>query len=881
MPKGPWSAFKEWVQKQPVPFSGEESSLGWTWELPVEKAKTQNVLLKSVGDLSRRMDDVGHLGGNLGSGGLGLSGHQTVLGMKKHQEFQAKQKELDPDYTCEVPLALVTTHKSLGEHQFKIQGRVDGLIRRSDALVLQEIKATTNPIKLYKDIQEDPFHPSVLQMLLYGYLLKKTEILLGRASKPLRLELVVLHLYDIEFSLKWEVDWPEEFLRDLELWIIFQLRASYQDSLESLQREANRRALGGKLVFPFAQHRPQQLKGCEKISGSLNAKKPIMVQAPTGTGKTVMSLFPALKFALEQNKQVFYLTPKNSQHGLAKEVVEKLRAQQQDVRYVIITGKEKVCFKEDILCHPDHCEYARHYYTKLKEHSVLSRLSKLGELDGDTIAQWAKRFEVCPFELSLDLTKEVDVVICDYNYLISPQSSLARYFENEIRTHEVVCIVDEAHNFYSRARDVYSPQLSSQALELLEKGFSQLGAIDHLKDQPEIQKKLKRFQKKLHKGVDSLFKAIELQMKRPNQASSPKSGGLQEIQCEVQVDAEELLKLQNVLFQFNSTLTSIYVALPLNHPLSRFQKSWFDFCSIFDLDPTPYRYLATWDPSVSSLSLKALCCDASSFIKDRLAQLAGMVFISATLKPFSFFQRFSGVDSGKVETLEVESSFDPSQEKILVVPQITSLFQKRALQIPKMAHFLFTYFSHYKNNTFVFFPSYALLRQVLEIWQTKYSIPEDLTLHVQASKQTNSQTQAILEGFKRSPAGQVLLAVQGGVFSEGIDLPGRALEACVVIGPGLPTFDLERSLIHSFFEREFGKEKAYQYTYVIPGMMKVIQSVGRVIRTPEDRGMILLCDHRFLHSTYCEVMPSHWLGEGCVPSSSKKLLDDCNAFWRS
>jgi DNA excision repair protein ERCC-2 len=506
---------------------------------------------------------------------------------------------------------------------------------------------------------------------------------------------------------------------------------------------------------------------------------------------------------------------------------------------VTIKAKERVCPQAEVDCRPEVCPRADLYFDRLRASGAVDALMAEGCADGPAVLAQADRHLLCPYELSLDAARHADVVIGDYNYAFSPSSTLARFFGTPEEAARAVVLVDEAHNLPARAADWFSPALDIAWLEALRK-----------KRAPPRDRALRsRFTAQVKRCL-ALLQTLE----GPHR--------------EVELDSQAFLAEEFRIARLQAETAARGLELGTGHPLVELQRGWADFCATLRIKAEPH--ILTWTPPGR---LQITCADASAHLQERMAGLASAVLFSATLKPFLYHRRLAGLEGAEVTEAEVASPFPAAHRKLLLVPQISTLYRLRDQEAPRIAGFLGRVLPLRRGNYLVFFPSYELLDKTLP----HLDLPGFQVL-AQPRQAGSARIEALLQAL-RETQGLVVLAVQGGSLSEGIDLPGEALIGCVVVGPPLPPFNLERERIRAYFDRRYGTGRAYAYTY--PAAAKAVQAAGRVIRTPQDRGLLVFLDGRFLDREYAECFPADWFRETPAEAVSRSILADVAAFWEA
>jgi DNA excision repair protein ERCC-2 len=741
-----------------------------------------------------------------------------ALGRLLHGRVQKRLLKDHPGTQAEVPVQALLARPGFS---CRVRGRMDALLP-GDPEVVEEIKTGFRPAAILQALREDPVHPFALQARMYAWIRWR------QTGAPPACRLRIIGLLDEEEVVQ-ELPWdPPAFTR----WVEGRLEELHRAFLRAQARAAERRELASRLPFPFPSPRPGQRELSHRVAQALAQGRRLLLQAPTGLGKTAGVLYPALIHALETDRKVFYVTPRNSQHQVAEDCVARLG---EEVRSVTIRAKERVCPQEQVDCRPEVCPRALLYYDRLKDSGILESLAAQGCATPERILRAADEHQLCPFELSLDAARQADVVIGDYNYVFSPNAALARFFGSPEDSARQVVLVDEAHNLPARAADWFSPSLDMDLIRELRK-------------------------RKLPGPRARGMKAkVNTQARRCLQVLEALEGPHRMLDLDPQPFFGEEHRLGKLL----ATAAAAGQELPPAHPLVELHRSWSAFCAVLRLRGEEHGI--SWIPPGR---LQITCADASSHLALTMGAVADAVLFSGTLKPFAFHRRLSGLQDLETDTAEVPSPFPAEHRRILVVPQVSTLYRRREREVPRIAQFLQRVLPLRRGNYFVFFPSFELLEKTLP----HLDLP-GFRLLAQPRRATGTQLQELMDAL-RQDRGVVVLAVQGGSLSEGVDLPGEALIGCVVVGPPLPPYDLEREHIRQHFQKTCGSGQQFAYAY--PAAAKAIQAAGRVIRTPGDRGLLIFLDGRFLEPDFLACFPQDWR-QG--PWVSTSILADVAAFW--
>jgi len=503
-----------------------------------------------------------------------------------------------------------------------------------------------------------------------------------------------------------------------------------------------------------------------------------------------------------------------------------------------------MCLKTETLCNPQYCEFAKDYYRKVHENDLINKVTKLRSLSARKLKSLGEEYQVCPFELSVEAIERADVVIGDYNYVFAPRGLIGRLSEPLMKSGEKAnLVIDEAHNLPSRSQDYFSPSLSVEQLQNLEKT---LAAMDG------------RFTKT---GLKLVSEAIVL-------VQSYRLGGPRQIE----IDPEPFIELEKRVRDFTLQYLESDAEIQSQDPVLRFSNTWSDF--VASLEYQGPAFFQTYQKNYQGEMLKVTCCDASEHLKQTYKEFQNVVAFSATLKPFEYYQTLMGFAGENTKTFEFTSPFPVENRKLMIIPQISTKKNDRDNSAPRIADVIQKVIQLKSGNYIALFPSFDFLIQTRRHLQTSgYQILQ------QEREMKPAVIKNYLEELRSQKQPTLLLAVQGGVFSEGVDYSGDMLIGAFVIGPALPTFDFEREQIRALYEKIHGKEKAFDYTYVYPAMAKTIQSAGRVIRSEKDQGVIVLMDPRFLQSSYSQTMPQGWFSESPQELISQSILSDIARFW--
>lgn len=750
------------------------------------------------------------------------------LGQAIHSRYQEQAMEDDPTYRSEV---VVRHDFDFRGWRVSIHGRVDGLRRvlgdssggeSEEALLVEEIKSIRRGAEL-SPAQRDLY---TRQAQLYVWML--------RASRPeeadVRAALVLIEIGGDQVR-RIEV---ETSLRVVEAAVKRRLNGLLRAHKASAEARELRRSAATTLDFPYEQLRPGQERITEATARALDQHEHLLVEAPTGLGKTVAAIYPAVKDALRHDRRVFVLTAKTLQQDMAMAVVSLLN--DGAFRSLRLRAKSKMCANDQVLCHEEYCPYAKDYYFKLQRSRVVgSLLEHHPNLFPDDVFSQARQAEVCPFEVSLELGHKAQVMVCDYNYAFDPYVALNQFGQEEDLS-EVVLVIDEIHNLVDRGRRYYSPHLSSQRARRAAEIVALGGAP-------------------IHHELAGLCLELERLILENVEDFQPPGG---EVSW-----AQEQAFPEDELWRFRSKLDRAFVDYLEFRRETRsltaddlFVDLYFDVLKFLNAlvvsDHAFSHYLERED---DDYRFKVLCKDPSRFLGQVINRCHSVVGLSATLSPFEFYRDLLGFDPERTSDLRVDNPFPAENREIVIDSSVATAYKERPRNYPRIAERLAEFADAVPGNTLALFPSYRFLAEISSQLRTAKK-----RVLVQNPGSGDDEREEILDTLRSAIFGDVLLlAVAGGVFAEGVDYPGDVLKAVAVVGPCLPALTLEQQLLQQYYDERF--DRGFEYAFVVPGMTRVVQAAGRLIRSPEDRGVIALFDKRFLWSTYRKHLPTEWLSE--------------------
>ena len=553
---------------------------------------------------------------------------------------------------------------------------------------------------------------------------------------------------------------------------------------------------------------------------TISRKKRLFIQAPTGIGKTLSTIFPAVQaMGAGKASKVFYLTAKTITRTVAEEAFRILRSRGLVFTAVTITAKEKLCPMEKAECNPEACPYAKGHFDRVNE-AVFDILHLEQEMDRETVLRYAEKYRVCPFEFCLDISSWTDGIICDYNYVFDPNVRLKRYFADGA-SGDYLFLVDEAHNLVSRAREMYSASVYKE-------------------DFLEVKRIIKGKSPRLERQLDRCNKLL-LSMKR--------EGGDWQLLEDVTGLAAGIM----TAFSYMETFMEEFPEFPERETVLDFYFCLRDFLNVYEELDGHYRIYEE-NREDGSFLVRLFCVDPSRLLSRCMDQGASTILFSATLLPVRYYKTLL---SGNQEdyAVYVNSPFPEENRLLMVAEDVSSRYTRRSpSEYRKVADYIRIVTQSRPGNYMVFFPSYQYMGEIEEILEEE---PLKADLLVQGQGMGEAEKAEFLEEFEKERSHSLAaFCVMGGVFSEGIDLKEERLIGVIVVGTGLPMVCVEQEVLKGYFDET--EEKGFDFSYQYPGMNKVLQAAGRVIRTPEDRGVILLLDDRFLRRDHLELFPREW-----------------------
>jgi len=760
-------------------------------------------------------------GGDIDNRHGGLIDKEAMqLGSKLHRKIQG---QMGASYRAEVALK----HSAdCGNYVITVEGRADGILSEDGKVTVDEIKG------IYKDLAllKEPLDIHLAQAKCYAYIYGYQEELenIQVQMTYCNLETEDIRRFVREYSFEELEHWFCALMEEYRKW------CEYQISWKAIRQESIR-----EVEFPFP-YRNGQKDLATAVYRTIWHRKKLFIQAPTGVGKTISTIFPAVKAVGEGlGEKIFYLTAKTITRTVAAEAFTLLKNRGLRYKVVTLTAKEKICACDEMDCNPEHCPYAKGHYDRIND-AVYDMVTNYSDFSRDALIAQSEKWQVCPFELSLDVSLWVDAVICDYNYVFDPRARLKRFFGEGMRR-DYIFLIDEAHNLVERGREMYSAALLKE-------------------DFMELRKEVKSYSKKLN-GWLGKCNRIMLDWKR---------------ECETYEILENLGNFSIVLMNLCGEMEEFLegeVNQKVREQVLDLYFSVRSFLDVYDkLDENYVAYTELQDDG--KFKVKLYCVDTAVNLQECMDRGRSTIFFSATLLPVDYYIRLLSKDKDDY-AIYASSPFDVSRKEVLIGADVSSKYTKRSLsEYQKMASYIQIAIEQRKGNYMTFFPSYKMMEEVADCFE---KIKEEKTVVLrQSSGMREREREEFLEAFERTEeAGQVGFCVMGGIFGEGIDLKHDRLIGVIIVGTGLPQVCNEREILKNYYDVK--QEDGFAYAYQYPGMNKVLQSAGRVIRTQEDEGVILLLDDRFLQQKYREMFPREW--QNYMVCNLRNIGDKIKDFW--
>lgn len=744
-------------------------------------------------------------------------------GTRIHNIYQSKQGS---NYLKEYPLKGIFSYE---DSLVYLSGRSDGIILE-EVPIIEEIKSTNCDLNSFFKENEE-WHLG--QAICYGYLYA-----IEKGLDNVKIRLTYISQANNDILKKNYCYKTDELLTKIHQY--FDVYFQFARIIETRKNRRNESL--SELRFPFSNAREGQMELIDFTKQAIERADSRFAEASTGIGKTMATIFSTLSYLKEDKlDKVFYLCPKNTNFDNAAKALEILNKEGYLLSYTEIRARSKMCpYKLEKACNPDDCPLTVGYYSKLKD-VLKDCLVHENLLNSEIIDKYAEKYDVCPFELSLDFSVYTDFVVCDYNYAFHPISYLRRFFEVPDKTYRIFALVDEAHNLIDRARDMFTVTFSEEDYKNLKKELKGYR-------NPEINKILRKINQDLR-----LFKQFEFN------------------------DQPIILEqLDSKFIQHITKLRSEINVLETDNPKLKLKKGkdflidLYKFIVINDLLNDGFKIILA--NKYDNLTIKLFCIDPSSFINKSLFHFLGTLFFSATLTPIDYFQKVN-LNRDGFKTISLPSPFNPNNFFLIINDNISIKYKDRDKTLEEVVKEINIFVSKNVGNYLIFVPSFEYSRKI-----EKYFI-NDSRFVFQTTTMTNKDKDEFLANFKENPQeSRIGVCVISGSFAESIDLTGDRLIGVVVVGVGLPQVNFENNLVKDFYIQK--EMNGYEFAYMNPGINKVLQALGRVIRTQNDKGSALIIDSRYAQSHYFSVLKERYKNYTKIKDSNG-LIKALNSFYKN
>ena len=769
------------------------------------------------------------------------------------------QRRMGSEYHAEVVLRYIYHTE---KYDIRVEGRADGIIiqpsgdfaqvpelsddtvpasyRDCVTVTIDEIKGTYRELQKLKEAA--PVHLAQAKCYAYIYGMQNELRHVRVRMTYCNIDTEEIKYFHFEYDMEELTEWFQGVMTQYRKWADFQFE----------WQSARQKSIKG-LSFPFP-YREGQKELVTYVYQTIYHKKKLFIEAPTGVGKTISTLFPAVMSMGEgRGQKIFYLTAKTITRTVADDAIELMRQKGLKLKSVILTAKDKICFMDETECNPEYCPYAKGHYDRIND-AIYDLLTHSDNFNRETIETYAKEHQVCPFEMCLDMSLFADAVICDYNYLFDPHVYLKRFFTEGVRE-DYIFLIDEAHNLVDRGREMYS-------------------AVLYKEDFLALKKSVKEYDSKMVHQLERCNKEL-LELKRA---------------CEdfEYLDEEEVSPFIRAVVRLSGIMETYleeHEESPVRKEILEFYFEISHFLLISDKLDANYVIYTQLEPE-GGFFIKLFCVNPSKNLRECMMRGRSTILFSATLLPIQYYKRLLGADEGDYEVY-ARSVFDPRKKGLFIADDVTSKFTRRSdMEYYNIAAYIHKVVSRREGNYMIFFPSHAFLKNVYDIYCNYFLQPETVECLIQEEYMDEESREAFLMRFHGAevaggakagavrPEMEELLdvihmdieveeeksllgfCVMGGIFSEGIDLKNDSLIGAVIVGTGLPQVCTEREILKQYFDAQ--GDNGFDYAYRYPGMNKVLQAAGRVIRTVEDVGVVILLDERFLTLPYLRMFPREW-----------------------
>ena len=746
-----------------------------------------------------------------------------LAGARIHRKIQ---RSMGSDYHAEVTLKHLIP---MGKFDLQVEGRADGIID-GNPVTIDEIKGVYKSLEYLNE--PVPVHLAQAKCYAYIYAVENQKSEMDIQMTYVNLDTEQKRYFYERYSIETLSEWFETLVLEYQKW------AEFHYEWKQLRNASIK-----EIQFPY-EYREGQKELAGSVYRSILREKRLFIQASTGTGKTLAAMFPSVKAMGEGlSDKIFYLTAKTITRTVAANCLDLLREQSLRVKSVLLTAKEKVCFCEEMNCNPEVCPYAKGHFDRVNDAVFEILNTNHDQMTREILQEHAKKWQVCPFELGLDVSTWVDTIICDYNYAFDPRAHLKRFFYEGTKE-DYIFLVDEAHNLVERARNMYSASICKE---------------DFLELKRLLKGKAPKVEKQLNKSNSHL---LELKRECENYEILKDMNALYLQLLALSGELQEYLEIADDA-EIRKSVTEFYLNL----------RTFLNTYDVLDENYTIYSQMC----ADGKFRVHLFCIHPANRLKEYLKHGRGCVFFSATFLPIQYYKELL---SGETEDYAVyaASCFPPENQLVFIGNDVTSKYTRRGQrEYEKISQYIEETVRIRKGNYLVFFPSYEMMESVYGAFITSGTAKE-CVCRLQSSNMSEEDREQFLQAFEKEQELSLLgFCVMGGIFSEGIDLTEEKLIGAIIVGTGLPRVCTEREILKQYFDaRGLG---GFDYSYLYPGMNKVLQSAGRVIRTAADKGCVLLLDERFARGEYKKLFPREW--KQPVLGNISDLSNILKNFWEN
>lgn len=764
------------------------------------------------------------------------------------------QRRMGADYHAEVALRYPYDTK---KYTIIIEGRADGIIEDNlqTQVTVDEIKGTYQELHKIKEA----YTVHVAQAKCYAYIYARQKQL-----KEIRVRMTYCNMDTEEikyFHFDFQIDelekWFSQVMEQYRKWadFTFEWKRIRQESIRDMQ-------------FPFP-YREGQRELVTYVYQTIYHKRKLYIEAPTGVGKTISTVFPSVKAVGEgMGEKIFYLTAKTITRTVADDTFQLLRGYGLRFKTVMLTAKDKICFMEEAECNPEYCPYANGHYDRIND-AIYEMLTGLDNFNRESIESYAQKHMVCPFEMCLDMSLFSDAIICDYNYVFDPHVYLKRFFADGVKG-DYLFLIDEAHNLVERGREMYSASLCKEDFLQLKRTMKGLDG------------KMERYLDRCNKEL--LVLKRECETYKTEEYIDAFTAPLQRLGAAMEAYLEEHDGQHTGQEGMGHTKEIRADVLDFYFQVAHF----LDIYERVDENYVIYSEIR----AEGSFALKLFCVNPTVNLRECMMKGRSTILFSATLLPIQYYKSLLGAVEGDYEVY-AKSVFDPNRKALFIGSDVTSKYSRRTdMEFYNIASYIKEIVKNRHGNYLIFFPSHSFLQQVYEIFEDYFLDRENMECILQEDYMNEKAREEFLQRFSGNDHCDLASVIQmnieveaeksllgfcvlGGIFGEGIDLKNDSLIGAIIVGTGLPQVCNEREILKNYFD-EAG-DSGFDYAYRYPGMNKVLQAAGRVIRTAQDVGIVALLDERFLNRSYQRMFPREW--EEFEIVTGDKIAKRVERFW--